>query len=68
MKSKELSVIGLDVRSESCSHVPADISEQIRRPFPQRGSAARGFIEAVVIAMLAFSLGLGVGAALCACR
>jgi hypothetical protein len=32
------------------------------------GSASKDFIETVVIAMLAFSLGLAVGAALCTCR
>ena len=34
----------------------------------QTGSASKDFIETVVIAMLAFSLGLAVGAALCTCR
>ena len=33
----------------------------------QRGSAPRDFIEMAVIVMLAFSIGLAIGAALCRC-
>ena len=36
-------------------------------PSAQRGSASRDFIEVVVIAMLAFSIGLAIGAILCRC-
>jgi hypothetical protein len=35
------------------------------RSKPQTGTARKDFLEAVVIALLAFSIGLAVGAALC---
>ena len=38
------------------------------RSKPQTGAARRDFIEAVVIALLAFSIGLAVGAVLCVSR
>lgn len=38
------------------------------RSKPQTGTARRDFVEAVVIALLAFSIGLAVGAALCVSR
>lgn len=44
------------------------ISEATGRKLGQTGAASKDFIETVVIAMLAFSLGLAVGAALCTCR
>jgi hypothetical protein len=44
------------------------VSEAIGLKLGQTGSASKDFIETVVIAMLAFSLGLAVGAALCTCR
>lgn len=45
-----------------------DVSKAIGLNLGQTGSASKDFIETVVIAMLAFSLGLAVGAALCTCR
>jgi hypothetical protein len=44
------------------------VSEATGLKLGQAGSASKDFIETVVIAMLAFSLGLAVGAALCTCR
>jgi hypothetical protein len=44
------------------------VSEATGLKLGQIGSASKDFIETVVIAMLAFSLGLAVGAALCTCR
>jgi hypothetical protein len=44
------------------------VSEATGLKLGQTGSASKDFIETVVIAMLAFSLGLAVGAALCTCR
>jgi len=35
---------------------------------PQTGTVRRDFVEAVVIALLAFAIGLAVGAALCISR
>ena len=44
------------------------VSEATGLKLGQTGSASKDFIETVVIAMLGFSLGLAVGAALCNCR
>ena len=47
---------------------PLITSAFVYRSKPQTGNARRDFLEAVVIALLAFSVGLAVGAVLCMSR